>query len=153
MSTRVGLNSLLIQLIHMQGGISAEFKHWEKPFGVIRFPSLQYNKFLLFLTYPIVPLPPFPPLSSALSRSVVLISSSYLVGQDVDSLLQVSIFWVQQRRLLALKGAVGVSVLPKLADHGELQKQQEKGIKETWNRTCNNMDVVKTQWREQDIVK
>lgn len=58
--------------------------------------------------------------------------SSYLVGQDVDSLLQVSIFRVQQRRLLALKGAVGVSVLPKLADHGELQRKEVKAIRETY---------------------
>lgn len=54
-----------------------------------------------------------------------LLHSSHLVGQDVDSLLQVAIFRVQQRRLLALKGAVGVGVLPKLADHGELWEHKD----------------------------
>lgn len=44
------------------------------------------------------------------------------MGQDVDPLLQVAVLRVQQRRLLALEGAVGgVGVLPELADHGELR--------------------------------
>lgn len=42
------------------------------------------------------------------------------MGEGVDSLLQVVILRVQQRRLLSLKGAVGVGVLSELADHGEL---------------------------------
>lgn len=46
----------------------------------------------------------------------------HLVGQDVDSLLQVAVFRVQQRRLFALEGAVGVGVVPKLADHRELRR-------------------------------
>lgn len=49
--------------------------------------------------------------------------SSHLVGQRVDSLLQVVVLRVQQRRLFALEGAVGVGVLPELADHGELRNQ------------------------------
>lgn len=44
------------------------------------------------------------------------------MGEGVDSLLQVVILRVQQRRLLSLKGAVGVGILSELADHGELWK-------------------------------
>lgn len=47
------------------------------------------------------------------------------MGQDVDSLLQVAIFRVQQRRLFALEGAVGV-VVPELADHRELREKKQK---------------------------
>jgi len=50
---------------------------------------------------------------------------SHLVGQDVDSLLQAAIFRVQQRRLLALEGAVRVGVLPELIDHGELRRRNQ----------------------------
>lgn len=46
--------------------------------------------------------------------------SSHLVGQRVDSLLQAVVLRVQQGRLFALEGAVGVGVLSELADHGEL---------------------------------
>lgn len=46
------------------------------------------------------------------------------MGQNVDSLVQVAIFWLQQRRVFTLKGAVGVGVLPKLADHWELQRKR-----------------------------
>lgn len=53
--------------------------------------------------------------------SRLFLAASYLVGQGIDSLLQPVILRVQQRRLFTLKGAVGVGVLPKLADHGELQ--------------------------------
>lgn len=49
---------------------------------------------------------------------------THLVAEGVDPLLQVAIFRVQQRRLLGLEGAVGVGVLPKLADHGELGRRQ-----------------------------
>lgn len=49
--------------------------------------------------------------------------SSHLVGQRVDSLLQVVVLGVQQRRLFALEGAVGVGVLPELADHGKLRNE------------------------------
>lgn len=58
----------------------------------------------------------------ALSSSLLPCPPSHLVAQDVDSLLQVVVFRVQQRRLLALEGAVGV-VLAKVADHGELRRE------------------------------
>lgn len=59
-------------------------------------------------------------INSSLGLGVRDWGSSYLVGQGVDSLLQVVVLRVQQRRLFSLKGAVGVGVLSKLADHGEL---------------------------------
>lgn len=67
----------------------------------------------------VLSLSPPSPLVSPLSLS----SLSHLVGEDVDPLLQVSVLGVQQRRLFALEGAVGVRVLPKLADHRELKEQ------------------------------
>lgn len=47
------------------------------------------------------------------------------MGQGVDPLLQAAVLRVQQRRLLALEGAVGVGVLTKLVDHGELQEDKD----------------------------
>lgn len=60
-----------------------------------------------------------------------LSGSSYLVGEGVDSLLQVVVLRVQQRRLLSLKGAVGVGVLSELADHGELWKTKPGQIRKS----------------------
>lgn len=57
--------------------------------------------------------------------------ASYLVGESVDSLLQVVVLRVQQRRLLSLKGAVGVGVLSELADHGELWKTKPGHVRKS----------------------
>lgn len=66
------------------------------------------------------------------------------MGEGVDPLLQVAIFRVQQRRLLGLEGAVGVGVLPKLADHRELGGgEREEGARDV--RTRLEMDDTATE--------
>lgn len=58
------------------------------------------------------------------------LNGSYLLSEGVDFLLQAAAVTQHEAGLFGLTGATGTSLLSKLTDHGELQRQRKQRERE-----------------------